>query len=88
MVRPNYRESIAQSVLDISRNQSVNELNETSMKQAVVPSLSWMRRGGAPLTLSEVEPDFQVGVFQGGLCSERSALSARAARIRIGQGVG
>ena len=60
MVRLNYREAIAQSVLDISRNQSVNELNETSMKQAVVLRVL-DAAGWSAFDLSEVEPDFQVG---------------------------
>lgn len=60
MVRQNYRDSISHAVSDISRNSSVNELSESSIKQAIVlrvlDSAGW-----SAFDLSEVEPDFPVG---------------------------
>lgn len=60
MVRPNYRDAIVQAVSDINRNPSLNELNETAMKQAVVLRVL-DAAGWSAFDLSEVEPDFQVG---------------------------
>ena len=60
MVRLNYRDAIVQAVSDINRNPSLNELNETAMKQAVVLRVL-DAAGWSAFDLSEVEPDFQVG---------------------------
>lgn len=60
MVRPNYRDVIVQAVSDINRNPSLNELNESAMKQAVVLRVL-DAAGWSAFDLSEVEPDFQVG---------------------------
>ena len=60
MVRPNYRDSIYQVVNDINRNPSLEELNETSMKQGVVLRVL-DAAGWSAFDLSEVEPEYRTG---------------------------
>ena len=60
MVRPNYSDAIIRAVSDINRTPSLAELNETSMKQAVVLRVL-DAAGWNAFDLAEVEPDFQVG---------------------------
>ena len=60
MVRPNYRDAIFQAVSDISRSPSLNELNESAMKQTVVMRVL-DAAGWSAFNLSEIEPEYQIG---------------------------
>ena len=60
MVRQNFRDSIYQVVHDIIRNPSLEELNETSMKQVVVLRVL-DAAGWSAFDLSDIEPEFRVG---------------------------
>ncbi len=59
MIRQNYRDAIIHAVSDIGRNSSLNELNESAIKQAIVLRVL-DAAGWSAFDLSEVEPDFQV----------------------------
>lgn len=60
MVRPNYRDAIAQAVSAINKTPALDELNVSAMKQAVVLRVL-DAAGWNAFDLSEVEPDFQAG---------------------------
>lgn len=77
MVRPNYRDAIAQAVSDINRTPALNELTVSSMKQAVVLRIL-DAAGWNAFDLSEVEPDFQAGSAR----VDYALKSASSARTR------
>ena len=60
MVRPNYKEAIVQVVSDINRNPGLDGLNQSAMKQTVVMRIL-DAAGWSPFSLSDIEPDFQIG---------------------------
>lgn len=60
MVRPNYREAIGQAVLDINRSPGLNGMNQPAIKQTVVMRVL-DAAGWSPFSLSDIEPDFQIG---------------------------
>lgn len=60
MLRPNYRDAIAQAIADINRNPGLSELSQSAMKQAVVLRVL-DAAGWSPYSLSDIEPDFPIG---------------------------
>ena len=60
MLRPNYKEAIAQAISDINRNPGLMELSQSAMKQGVVLRVL-DAAGWSPFSLSDIEPDFPIG---------------------------
>ena len=77
MVRPNYRDAIAQAVSDINKTPELDGLNVSAMKQAVVLRIL-DAAGWSAFDLSEVEPDFQAGSAK----VDYALKSSTSARLR------